>query len=512
MFAASSAQLCENIKADATRSLVHSPILSMNRFFAALALSCALAAPLAPRAHAQTPGWTPAPLFASDQISQSTLPNGARVVVKSTPGAPVVSIQVWVRGGSRAEKPGEEGLAHLIEVAAVNGSKNQPYSENGDEGGLDGAIRVVGGESGSLTSRDSTFYSAAVATPDWGRALSALADTVMQPDLSAAGLGRAKLIVANQLVAQVFNPVAQADDLAYQTAFPNHPYGHAEIGSQDTLGGLTVAKARDFYKRQYSGGNVSIVIVGDVAASEAVDACQRTFAGLSQSAPGKIDPKVGPLPAVREVSEQAPVSDDVLALAWRSPGIEMPRDVVATDALLALWREGLDANLRRLLLRDGPDGENKPLVDSYDVDYLTQRDPGLILITLVGVKDRDETIAVVEKEIKRLSDNGPTDAEMKRARELLGRQYLEQSENAAGQAGALGFYEMIADYKFALQYEQLTQTVTGADVQRIARDYLAPDKEIRATITPLPRARPGAPTNPNDATAGDGVTTVSWTR
>ncbi len=484
----------------------------MNRFFAALALSCALAAPLAPRAHAQTPTWTPAPLFASDQISQSTLPNGARVVVKSTPGAPVVSIQVWVRGGSRAEKPGEEGLAHLIEVAAVNGSKNQPYIENGDEGGLDGAIRVVGGESGSLTSRDATFYSATVATSDWGRALSALADTVLQPDLSEDSVNRAKLIVANQLVAQVFNPVSQASDLAYKTAFPNHPYGHAEIGSEDTLGALTPAKARDFYKRQYVGGNISIVIVGDVAASEAVKACERVFGAASKATPVAVNAKVGALPAQREVSEQAPVSSDVLALAWRSPGIENPRDVVATDALLSLWREGLDANLRRLLLRDGPDGANKPLVDSYDVEYLTQRDPGLITITLVGVQDRDATIAVVENEIKRLGETGPGEAEMQRARELLRRQYLEQSEGAAGQAGALGFYEMIATYKFALQYEQLTQTVTGADVQRIAREYLAPDKEIRATIEPLPRQRPGAPTNPDDADGGDGVIVTRWTR
>ncbi len=484
----------------------------MNRLFAALALSCALAAPLAPCAQSQPSIWTPAPLFASDQISQSTLPNGARVVVKSTPGAPVVSIQVWVRGGSRAEKPAEEGLAHLIEVAAVNGSKNQPFIENGDEGGLPGAIRVVGGETGSLTSRDATFYSATVAQSDWGRALNALADTVLQPDLSAPSLNRAKLIVANQLVAQVFNPVSQANDLAYATAYPKHPYGHSEIGSEDTLGALTPAKARDFYKRQYVGGNISIVVVGDVTASEVVEASKRVFGGASKDAPAPVNPKAEPLPTQREASLQAPVSSGVLALAWRSPGIENPRDVVATDALLALWREGLDANLRRLLLRDGPDGENKPLVDSYDVDYLTQRDPGLILVTLVGVKDRDETIAVIENEIKRLGENGPGEAEMQRARELLRRQYLEQSEGAAGQAGALGFYEMIADYKFALQYEQLTQTVTSADVQRIAREYLAPDKEIRATIEPLPRARPGAPTNPDDATAGDGVIMARWTR
>lgn len=484
------------------------------RFLAALALSCALAAPLAPRAFAQSTAsnWTPAPLFASENITQTTLPNGVSVVVKPTQNTPVVSIQIWVRGGSRAEKRGEEGVSHLIEVAAVNGSKNQPFIEQGDEGGLAGAIRVVGGESGSLASRDSTFYSATVATSDWGRALNALADTVLRPDLSAASLSRSKLIVANQLVAQVFNPISQANDLAYKTAFPTHPYGHAEIGSEDTLGALNVAKARAYYDREYVGKNISVVIVGNVPNADAVAAVERVFATASKAEPVKLAPSADALPQNREVSEQAPVSTDALALAWRSPGIESPRDVVATDALLALWREGLDANLRRLLLRDGPDGENKPLVDSYDVDYLTQRDPGLIVVTLVGVQDRAATIAAIENEVKRLAEDGPTDAEMKRALDFLRRQYLEQSEGPTGQAGALGFYEVIADYKFALEYEKLTQTVTKADIQRVAREYLAPTKEIRATVEPLPRKRPSNPTNPDDADAGDGIITTHWTR
>ena len=481
------------------------------RFLAAIALSCALAAPFTPSAFAQS-DWQPAPLFAPSQIVQDALPNGTRVVVKQTPGAPVTAIQVWVRGGSRAEKPGEEGLAHLVEVAAVNGSKNQPFVEEGDEGGLSGAIRVVGGETGSLTSRDATFYSATVANADWGRALNALADTVLQPDLGAANVSRSKLIVANQLIAQVFNPVVQATNLAYATAYPNHPYGHAEIGSQDTLGGLSSAKARDFYKRQYVGRNISVVIVGDVAPADAVNAVKRIFAGASSAAPAAVNPNAGALPAEREFREKAPVATDTLTLAWRSPGIDKPRDVVATDALLSLWREGLDANLRRLLLRDGPDGENKPLVDSYDVDYLTQRDPGLILVTLVGVQDREATIGVIESEVKRLAERGPSEAEMARARDFLRRQYLEQSEGPAGQAGALGFYEAIADYKFALDYEELTQQVTVADVQRIAREYLALDKEIRATIEPLPRPRPGNPGNPDDADGGGGVITVRWNR
>ena len=485
-----------------------------SRILRALTLGAALAVPLGVlplQARAQTStAWTPAPLFAPSQIVQTTLPNGVRAVIEPDPqGADLVSIQIWVRGGSSAEKPGEEGLAHLVEIAAVNASKNNPGADSGDEGGLSGAIRTVGGESGSLTARDSTFYSATVASADWGRALSALADTVLQPDLSGSNVGSAKLQIANQLVGQAFNAAAAVSDLAYEKAFPLHPYGHSSIGAEDVLGSLTPAKARAFYGRQYVGQNISVIVVGRVPADAATDAVKRLFADASKAAPPPLDFKDAPLPDDRTVSEKAPVARDAVALAWRSPGIKTPRDVVAMDTLLALWREGLDANLRRVLLRDGEDGNLKPLVESYDVDYLTQRDAGLVLVTLAGVQDREETIKAVEAEVTRLRDQGPTPDELQRAKKLLHDQYVEQSEGPAGQAGALGFYEMIATYKFAVDYLALTDTVTAADVQRIAGEYLAPDQEIRATIDPLPRPGPGNPTNPDDADGGDGVITAS---
>ena len=482
----------------------------MTRFFRALLCCCAASAlGTLPSAHAQN--WTPAPLFERSQVTQTTLPNGVRAVIKPAPSsAELVSIQVWVRGGSRAEKGGEEGLAHILEIAAVTGSKNQPYSDD-DEGGLAGAIRTVGGESGSLTSRDATFYSATVNRADWGRALGALADAVLRPDLSRAGITRAKIAVANELIGQAFDPVSTVSDLAYKTAFPRHPYGHSTLGSANVLGALSVERARAFYERQYVGKNISVIIVGAVPGVEALDAVKKVFADASPKAAPVVNPVAAPLPDTRDVSVKAPVERDVLALAWRSPGIKNPRDVVAMDTLLALWRESLDANLRRLLLRDGEDGPLKPLVASYDVDYLTQRDSGLVLVTLAGIEDREATIGAIESEIARLAQDGPTPAELERARAELRQQYIEQSEGPAGQAGALGFYEMIDTYQFAIDYLSLTQAVTGADVQRIAREYLAPAKEVRAALEPLPRPAPGNPTNPDDADAG-GAITASWNR
>ena len=484
------------------------------RFLCALVLCGALSVPWTHLpARAQTApvagAWTPTPLFARDQITQFTLPNGVRAIVKATPNsADLVSIQVWVRGGSRAEKPGEQGLAHLIEVAAVSASKNQPFSD-ADDGGLNGAIRLVGGDSGSLTSRDATFYSATVNAADWGRALNALADTVLRPDLSPGAITRAKLLVANELIGQTFNAGARVSDMAYETAFPRHPYGHSTVGSEDTLGGFSAARVRAFYERQYAGKNISVIIAGQVPAAQATEAVKRAFAEASAVTPPLVEPVAGSLPDKREADEKAPVQNDALALAWRSPGIKTPKDVVAMDTLLALWREGADANLRRLLLRDGPDGALKPLVASYDVDYLTQRDSGLVLVTLVGIEDRAATIKIVEDEVNRLQTQGPTAAELERAKELLRRQYIEQGESPAGQAGALGFYEMIDTYQFAIDYPALTASVTGADIQRIAREYLAPDKEIRASVEPLPRPLPGNPKNPDDVDGGGGVVTAS---
>lgn len=436
-----------------------------------------------------------APLFSAADISFRTLPNGVRALVKRTPGAETLSVQVWVRAGSRFESDVNAGVAHLIETAALRASKDLPARSSGD-GGLAGAMRRVGGDAGALTSRDATFYSATVATPFVQTAFNALADTVLRPDLSDASVEEAKLGVADDLTRRSLDSVASASDLAYATAFSRHPYRRSALGSDESVAALSGTKARDYYKRQYVGANTTVVLVGDIDFARGQNLIRAAFGSMPRGV--RAEPKVvlDPLPKKREAVRRAGLSRDALALAWRSSGIQNPRDVVALDTLLSLWREGVNANLRARLLRGGPDSTtNPPLASAYEVDFLTQHDAGLFLITLAGTVDKDAAQKAVLDEVERARDGALSPDEVERARTQLRHQYIEQGENPAGQAGALGFYDAISSFQFAVNYLSLCDSVTGDDLQRVARKYFAPTALVRVELIPLtpPQTRPDIP-------------------
>ena len=436
------------------------------------------------------PAFKPAPLFAPSQISLNTLKNGVRGIVKMAPGTDLVNIQVWVRAGSRFETDRESGAAHVVELLALRGSKNFPAATGGDDdGGALGAIRALGGDGGSLTSRDSTFYSATVAAPYAARAVQILADATLRPDLGGSAIEDAKIQAADDIARRAFDPIASASDLAYASAFSKHPYRRAALGSDGSVAALSAPTVRAFYQKNYVGQNIRVVIVGQIAAGDAQKLIAQNF-GAASAKPA-LSPKIEaetPL-KVDVVARRRPVSREVINLAWRSAGITSPADCVALDTLLALWAEGLDANLRRILLRDGEKGPLLPLVSSYDVDYLTQRDAGLFIVSLVDATDREAAVQAVLEELRRVRDKGISPAELGRAKSQLRNQYLEQGESVAGQAGSLGFYDTISSHRFAVEYLDLCARVTSADVQRVANKYLSPDKYVRAEIAPLPRPR-----------------------
>jgi zinc protease len=446
-------------------------------------------------AHAEAPApattFKPATLFSASQISLKTLPNGVRGIVKAAPGSDLVNIQVWVKAGSRVESDKENGASHLLELLALRGSKNYPAATGGDDdGGALGALRALGGDGGSLTSRDSSFFSATVAAPYAAQAVKILADAALRPDLSASAVESVRLQAADDITRRLFDPVSLASDLAYATAFAKHPYRRPTIGTDGSIGSITPSALRAFYGKHYVGGNITVVIVGQISGNDA----QKLIAANFSSASAK---KPTPLKLAAEaplkpdmVARRRPVSREVIDLAWRSPSVQNAADCVALDVLLSLWREGLDANMRRLLMRDGEGGPLTPLVASYDVDYLTQHDAGLFIISLVDPFDREGAVNTVLEEVKRVGEKGVSAEELERAKAQLREQYIEQGETAAGQAGAIGFYDVIASHRFAIDYLDMCSKVSVADLKRVATKYLVPDKFVRAEILPMPRPRP----------------------
>lgn len=440
---------------------------------------------------AQASTFKPAVLFSGSQISLKTLPNGVRGIVKATSGSDLVNIQVWVKAGSRVETDKENGASHMLELLALRGSKSYPAATGGDDdGGALGALRALGGDGGSLTSRDSTFYSATVAAPFAAQAVKILADAVLRPDLSASAVEEARLQASDDIARRLFDPVSSASDLAYAAAFAKHPYRRPAIGTDSSIGTITQKSLRDFYSKHYVGGNISVVIVGQLGGNTAQKLIADNFGSASAKKPLASKFAAETAPKADVVARRRPVTREVIDLAWRSPSVDNAADCVALDTLLSLWREGLDANLRRILMRDGEAGPQTPLVASYDVDFLTQKDAGLFIVSLVDPSDREGAVNAILEEVKRVSQKGVSPEELARAKAQLREQYIEQGENPAGQAGAIGFYDVITSHRFTIDYLDMCSKVTVADLKRVASKYLVPDKFVRAEILPLPQRQP----------------------
>ncbi|MBV9469573.1 MAG: insulinase family protein [Abitibacteriaceae bacterium] len=471
-------------------------------------------------------------LFNPALLSERTLPNGVRGVVRETRGTGLVSVQIWVRAGSRYETAANNGVSHMIENLAMHASKNYPRSPSGGiGGGASDAINALGGVAGSLTSRDSTFYSATVASIFLSAAVRALSDATLHPNLTDGDVESAKAEVEDDVLRRGQDPLGTASDLAYRTAFAKHPYNKPAAGTEASLEALNGAKVRSYYNARYVGSNISVVVVGDVKREAAYRLIERYFGEAAAAKPPQDTIPAEQAPKTfKSISRRLTDPGTTLALAFRSPGISTPQDVVAMDVLLSYWKEGRDATLRQVLLGGadtgnddtGDSGDNaangndqtdssttdtsgkEPLALAFDVDFLTQRDPGLFLVTLrVDPQNQESAVTATLNEFGRVRSQGIDVAGLKRAKRQLTTQYIQQSETVSGQAGALGFYEMIDTYDFAATYLDRIQHVTLADIKRVANRYLSKTAYVQVILQPTPR-----PTIPNPRNNDGGTFTA----
>lgn len=477
-----------------------------------LLAACALTASFSPL-HAQNAtlpnaASAKARLFDPASVSLRVLPNGVRGIVRETRGTGLVAVQVWVRAGSRYETNADAGASHLVETLVLESSKNYPRSNSAAGGGAAGAIEALGGTATSQTTRDAVNFGATVAAPFAPAAVRALSDAVLRPRLNDSDVEGAKVEIEAGLQRRAIDPIMSAADLAYAAAFAKHPYRRAANGTTQGVDALGGARVRAYHAARYVGSNISVVVVGDVRAATAHALIAQSFGGASATASQepKIAGEKAPL-AFKNVSRRGLISRGAVALGFRAPGIDAPKDVVAMDVLLSHWSEGRDAAMRRVLLGDAdPDAPStdaspdvpatpantpEPLALAFDVGFLTQRDSSLLIISLVAdPASRARAIHATLDEMARVRVNGLTAADLARAKAMLRRQYIQQGETVSGQAGALGFYDMIASYDFAVTYLDRIDRVSLADIKRVANTYLSGTNYVQVVIEPAARPIP----------------------
>jgi zinc protease len=403
---------------------------------------------------------------------RQVLPNGVRVIVQDHRASDVTALQLWVRAGGRDEAASELGLAHYLEHMLFKGTTSRPT------GFIDRDVEGVGGRMNAGTSLDYTYYHMVLPATRTGAAIELLADISVNASLDASVLEAEKRVVLEEMRLSEDNPRRFLSRRLQEAVFEGHPYGRPVIGTSELVRGLSRETLLGFYRRLYVPEAFTLVVVGPVSPSEVLDHARRSFGHLPRS--GSLPLPAPPVPALRQrqIEMTRPGTQTYLGMAWHAPRLDHP-DVAAVDLLISILGQTRTSRLTRSLRDD------LGLVTTVGSGYSALEVAGVVMVT---AQTERTNLARVEsevlRELRRLRDEGVTEAEVRRAITAAEAQHEFANETAEGRARALGRAETIWRLEDELAYLDRLRTVTRAQIQAVARKYLAPDRYVRVTFLP----------------------------
>ena len=369
-------------------------------------------------------------------IHQRTLDNGLRVVVSPDHSVPLAAVNLWYDVGSRDERPGEFGWAHLFEHLMFSGSAHVASGEHLN------ALQAIGGSVNATTWFDRTNYFETLPVGALDLALWMEADRLATlPDhLDEASVETQREVVKEEKRQRYDNvPYGDAMMQLVELVFgPDHPYGHTTIGSMADIDGATVEGAANFFRNHYRPDNAVLTIVGDLTAKDGFKRAEKYFGHLSSWNP-RVRPPTPPLApldavATREVTARVPAA--ATYYAWRLPA----RDTWAFDACelaLSVLGGGQTSRLHKELVRSqrvaaGVGASAMPLIGGTSLGVVHVR-------ALPGQEIADAHRAALVQ-IERLADAGPTQAELDRTKAQFTREWLTELARFDSRADLIGAY------------------------------------------------------------------------
>ncbi|MDT8367746.1 MAG: pitrilysin family protein [Longimicrobiales bacterium] len=199
---------------------------------------------------------------AEAEIRTDLLANGITVSTQRVPGVHSVSTGVWVRQGSAHETPGSSGVSHMLEHMVFKGTPTRGPRELALE------IEALGGSLDAFTTREYTAYQARVLDRHLGTALDVLADLTLHPLLRDEDLNLEREVVLEEIAAVEDTPDDVVFDLHAERFWPGHPYGRPILGTRETVAAFTGDALRHIHAERYTGRNLIVAAVGNVAHDE----------------------------------------------------------------------------------------------------------------------------------------------------------------------------------------------------------------------------------------------------
>ena len=433
-------------------------------------------------------------------IEQFTLDNGLRVILSEDHSLPIVSVVIYYDVGSRNERPGRTGFAHLFEHMMFQGSENVPKAAHFQY------IYNNGGTLNGTTSTERTNYFETLPAHQLPLALWLESDRMRSLKVTQENLDNQRNAVQEEKRLNYDNrPYINAMVRLDELVFKNPANAHSTIGSMEDLDAATVEDVREFFRIYYAPNNAVLVIVGDFAPAEARQLVEKYFGTI----PRQPDPPNADVSEPEEVGQRQDTYEDQFApfpaflLGWKIPARRTPEFYalnLATDLLL----DGESSRLYRKLVK----GDES--VVSIDGGIDVRRGPSAlsIFVTPKPGKDAAQIRQTIMDEIKRLAEEGPTPDEMEKLHNSL------RNDATRGRQSSLYRAQRLAEFAlydgdpnlFNTELQQYL-SVTPAQIKEAVARYLDTENRVQIDIVParaeasraLPAASfsvPGEPKQP----------------
>ena len=413
-------------------------------------------------------------------FTKRTLANGLDVIVHEDHHVPIVSVNIWYHVGSKNEQPGRTGFAHLFEHLMFEGSEHHNT-------GFFPPIQQAGGALNGSTSTDRTNYWEVVPTGAVDLALWMESDRMgfLLPAVTQERFENQRDVVLNERRQNYENrPYGLAVMALTAALFPEvHPYHWLTIGSAEDIKAMRLEDVQAFFRTFYHPTNASLTLAGDIDTDRAFDLAEAYFGELS---PG---PEPAALSGAAELGGEVRLvlEDRVelarLYMAWLSPAMFDEGDA-EMDLLGDLLANGKTSRLyrtlvyeRRIALDVSAFQRSQELAGSFFL--VATAAPGVALV---------EIAALIDAELQRVIEAGPTDDEMERARAQVEAHFMYRLQTVGGFGGKsdqLNAYNVLrGDPGFFAADVARYREATTEGVQHAAGRILAFDRRVMLSAVP----------------------------
>jgi zinc protease len=410
------------------------------------------------------------------------LPNGLTLIVHEDHKAPVAAFNIWYHVGSKNEKPGKTGFAHLFEHLMFNGSEhyNDDYFQLMDS---IGATDLNGTTNNDRTNYFQTFPVSALDKVLWvesdrmGYLLKAV---------DSAKLAEQRGVVQNEKRQYENQPYSIAEELAVKSTYPaGHPYSWTVIGSMEDLDAASLKDVHEWFKAYYGPNNAVIVVAGDVSAEDVRKRVEKYFGDIPASPPiAKHSTWIAPMKGKHFQTAQDRVPQARLHKVWNIPGWGTP-EMTQLNLLGSVLTEGKTSRLYKRLVYDDQLASNVYF-------YTDEKEIGGQFILLADAKpgvSLKRIDSVINEELGRILAQGPTPQEVERAKTRYFTGVVKGLERIGGFGGKSDILAQAETYAGdAGHYKKIMQWVreaTAADLKKVGQKWMS-DGEYVLHITPYP--------------------------